>query len=83
MIAIKAELAGRLLPDDLARAAAEVNELEGIARGALGAVRDAMVEIRDDGSGCSGASSDGNGRTGLRERADEHRDVRRHRSGCG
>ena len=46
VIAIKAELAGRLLPGDPERAASEVADLEGVARTALGEVRDAVSGYR-------------------------------------
>ena len=42
VIAIKAELAGRLLPDEPGRAASEVSDLETVARQALGEVRQAV-----------------------------------------
>jgi two-component system sensor histidine kinase DesK len=42
VIAIKAELAGRLLPDSPDRAASEVSDVETVARQALGEVRDAV-----------------------------------------
>jgi two-component system sensor histidine kinase DesK len=46
VIAIKAELAGRLLPTSPARAADEVADLETVARQALGEVRDAVSGYR-------------------------------------
>jgi two-component system sensor histidine kinase DesK len=46
VIAIKAELAGRLLPADPDRAASEVADLETVARTALGEVRDAVSGYR-------------------------------------
>jgi two-component system, NarL family, sensor histidine kinase DesK len=46
VIAIKAELAGRLLPDAPERAAAEVADLEDVARSALREVRDAVSGYR-------------------------------------
>jgi two-component system sensor histidine kinase DesK len=46
VIAIKAELAGRLLPSSPARAADEVADLESVARQALGEVRDAVSGYR-------------------------------------
>ena len=46
VIAIKAELAGRLLPGDPERAATEVADVEGVARTALGEVRDAVSGYR-------------------------------------
>jgi two-component system sensor histidine kinase DesK len=46
VIAIKAELAGRLLPERPAEAAAEVAEVEQVARQALGEVRDAVSGYR-------------------------------------
>jgi two-component system sensor histidine kinase DesK len=46
VIAIKAELAGRLLPDAPDRAAGEVADLETVARQALGEVRDAVSGYR-------------------------------------
>jgi two-component system sensor histidine kinase DesK len=42
VIAIKAELAGRLLPNSPDRAASEVSDVETVARQALGEVRDAV-----------------------------------------
>ena len=46
VIALKAELAGRLLPDDAAERGGEVGELEQVARAALGEVRDAVSGYR-------------------------------------
>jgi two-component system sensor histidine kinase DesK len=46
VIALKAELAGRLLPDRRDEAAAEIAELETVARGALSEVRDAVSGYR-------------------------------------
>ena len=46
VIALKAELAGRLLPDRAAEAVAEIAELEQVARGALSEVRDAVSGYR-------------------------------------
>ncbi len=46
MIALKAELAGRLLADGPSAAAREVGELERVARTALGEVRDAVSGYR-------------------------------------
>jgi two-component system sensor histidine kinase DesK len=46
VIALKAELAGRLLADGPPAAAREVAELEGVARTALGEVRDAVSGYR-------------------------------------
>jgi two-component system, NarL family, sensor histidine kinase DesK len=46
VIAIKAELAGRLLPDAPSRAASEVADLETVARSALREVRDAVSGYR-------------------------------------
>ena len=46
MIAIKAELAGRLLPGSPERAAVEVGEVEGVARQALSEVRQAVSGYR-------------------------------------
>ena len=46
VIALKAELAGRLLPGDPERAAAEVGEVEQVARQALSEVRDAVSGYR-------------------------------------
>jgi len=46
VIAIKAELAGRLLPDRAAEAAAEVRDVERVARTALGEVRQAVSGYR-------------------------------------
>jgi two-component system sensor histidine kinase DesK len=46
VIALKAELAGRLLPERAADAAAEIAELETVARGALSEVREAVSGYR-------------------------------------
>jgi two-component system sensor histidine kinase DesK len=46
VIAIKAELAGRLLPESPERAAVEVGEVEGVARQALSEVRQAVSGYR-------------------------------------
>lgn len=46
VIALKAELAGRLLPERADEAAAEVAELEEVARGALSEVREAVSGYR-------------------------------------
>jgi two-component system sensor histidine kinase DesK len=46
VIALKAELAGRLLPDRAEDAAEEIAELEGVARGALSEVREAVSGYR-------------------------------------
>jgi two-component system sensor histidine kinase DesK len=46
VIALKAELAGRLLPERAAEAADEIAELETVARGALSEVRDAVSGYR-------------------------------------
>lgn len=46
VIALKAELAGRLLPDRPHEAATEVGEVEDVARNALGEVRDAVSGYR-------------------------------------
>jgi two-component system, NarL family, sensor histidine kinase DesK len=46
VIALKAELAGRLLPDQPQPAATEVREIEQVARQALGEVRDAVSGYR-------------------------------------
>jgi two-component system sensor histidine kinase DesK len=46
VIALKAELAGRLLPDRASDAATEVAEVEQVARKALGEVRDAVSGYR-------------------------------------
>ena len=46
VIAIKAELAGRLLPDQPGRAATEVADVEDVARQALGEVRQAVAGYR-------------------------------------
>ena len=46
VIAIKAELAGRLLPGDPDRAAVEVGDVEGVARTALSEVREAVSGYR-------------------------------------
>jgi two-component system sensor histidine kinase DesK len=46
VIALKAELAGRLLTDQPDQAASEVAELEEVARGALGEVREAVSGYR-------------------------------------
>jgi two-component system sensor histidine kinase DesK len=45
-ITLKSELAGRLLPDAPERAAAEVREIEGVARKALREVREAVAGYR-------------------------------------
>lgn len=49
LITLKAELAGKLLDRDPARAAAEVRELERISREALREVREALSGYRSDG----------------------------------
>jgi two-component system, NarL family, sensor histidine kinase DesK len=46
VIALKAELAGRLLPERVDEAAGEIAELEQVARGALSEVRDAVSGYR-------------------------------------
>jgi two-component system sensor histidine kinase DesK len=46
VIALKAELAGKLLPGDATRAADEIAEVEEVARGALSEVRDAVSGYR-------------------------------------
>ena len=46
VIALKAELAGRLLPERLEEAAGEIAELEQVARGALSEVREAVGGYR-------------------------------------
>jgi two-component system sensor histidine kinase DesK len=46
VIALKAELAGRLLPDRAEEAAGEIAELETVARGALSEVREAVSGYR-------------------------------------
>jgi two-component system sensor histidine kinase DesK len=46
LISIKAQLAGRLLPDDPVRAAAEVTDIEGVSRRALDDVRAAVGGYR-------------------------------------
>ncbi len=46
VIALKAELAGRLLPDRIDEAAGEIADLEQVARGALSEVRDAVSGYR-------------------------------------
>jgi two-component system, NarL family, sensor histidine kinase DesK len=46
VIALKAELAGRLLPGRVEEAEAEISELEDVARGALAEVRDAVSGYR-------------------------------------
>lgn len=46
VIALKAELAGRLLPDRVEDAAGELAELENVARGALSEVREAVSGYR-------------------------------------
>jgi two-component system sensor histidine kinase DesK len=48
LIAVKAELAGRMAAHDLPGAAAEIRELEGIARDALAQVREAVGGYRGD-----------------------------------
>lgn len=49
VVVVKAELAGRLLPVDADRAAAEVGDIELIARDALGEVRAAVIGYRAGG----------------------------------
>ena len=49
VVVVKAELAGRLVPVDAHRAAAEVNDIERIARDALGEVRAAVTGYRAGG----------------------------------
>jgi two-component system sensor histidine kinase DesK len=46
VIALKAELAGRLLPDRASEAGVEIAQLEDVARGALSEVRDAVSGYR-------------------------------------
>jgi len=46
LIALKSELAGRLLPDEPERADAEVRDIEEVARQALGEVREAVAGYR-------------------------------------
>lgn len=46
LIAIKSELAGRLLPDDPARAQAEIADVERVARDSLAAVRETVAGYR-------------------------------------
>ncbi len=46
LITLKSELAGRLLPDDPEKAEAEVRDIEGVARQALGEVREAVAGYR-------------------------------------
>ncbi|HEY3612364.1 MAG TPA: sensor histidine kinase [Gaiellales bacterium] len=46
VIVLKAELAERLLPDDAERAARHVGDVRGVARAALGEVRDAVAGYR-------------------------------------
>jgi len=46
LITLKAELAGRLVPADPARAAREIAELEGVARQSLSDVREAVAGFR-------------------------------------
>jgi two-component system sensor histidine kinase DesK len=46
VIALKAELAGRLLPDDAPGAQREIADVEAVARGALGEVREAVSGYR-------------------------------------
>ncbi len=46
VIALKAELAGRLLPDDPPSAQREIADVEAVARGALGEVREAVSGYR-------------------------------------
>ena len=45
VIVLKAELAGRLLPDDPARAAGQIADTREVARAALGEVRDAVERL--------------------------------------
>jgi two-component system, NarL family, sensor histidine kinase DesK len=46
LITLKSELAGRLLPDEPEKAEAEVHDIEGVARQALGEVREAVAGYR-------------------------------------
>ena len=46
LITLKSELAGRLLPDEPEKAGAEVRDIEGVARQALGEVREAVAGYR-------------------------------------
>ena len=46
LITLKSELAGRLLPDEPDKAEAEVHDIEGVARQALGEVREAVAGYR-------------------------------------
>ena len=46
LITLKSELAGRLLPDDPARAQTEVQDIERVAREAMAAVRETVVDYR-------------------------------------
>ena len=46
LITLKSELAGRLLPDEPEKAEAEVRDIEGVARQALGEVREAVAGYR-------------------------------------
>ncbi len=46
LITLKSELAGRLLPDEPEKARAEVHDIEGVARQALGEVREAVAGYR-------------------------------------
>ena len=49
LIAIKSELAGKLLARDASAAATQISEIESIARKALGEVREAVSGIRASG----------------------------------
>ena len=49
LIAIKSELAGKLIDRDISAAAAQIGEIEAIARKALGEVREAVSGIRASG----------------------------------
>ena len=46
LIALKSELAGRLLPDEPEKAEEEISDIEGVARQALGEVREAVAGYR-------------------------------------
>jgi len=57
LIAIKSELAGKLLSRDASAAATQISEIESIARKALGEVREAVSGIRASGFGAELAAA--------------------------
>jgi signal transduction histidine kinase len=84
VIAIKAELAGRLLPERGEEAAHEVADLERVARAALSEVRDAVSGYRPpDPRRRAGRGGHGALRRGHRFRARANADRARHRGGSG